>query len=111
VSAIRKKVKDICGELHLGFEIIPLGAAQPVYLSGEILVLMEEKAQEKNIEVLKMVSGAGHDSALLAEVTETGMIFVPSQDGRSHCPEEFTRVEDIGLACKILLSTVITLAT
>jgi allantoate deiminase len=35
---------------------------------------------------------------------------VPSEKGRSHCPEEFTRPEDIGLGCDLLLATVITLA-
>ena len=38
-----------------------------------------------------MNSGAVHDSALLAGITEAGMIFVPSIDGRSHVPEEFTK--------------------
>jgi acetylornithine deacetylase/succinyl-diaminopimelate desuccinylase-like protein len=38
------------------------------------------------------------------------MIFVPSRDGRSHCPEEFTKAEDIALAADLLLETVIELA-
>ena len=58
-----------------------------------------------------MVSGAGHDTALYAGLTEAGMIFVPSEKGRSHCPEEFTRLEDIGLGCEVLLSALIALAT
>jgi allantoate deiminase len=58
-----------------------------------------------------MVSGAGHDAAIMAGLTDTGMIFLPSKDGRSHCPEEFTRMEDIKLGCDILLATVIELAS
>jgi acetylornithine deacetylase/succinyl-diaminopimelate desuccinylase-like protein len=46
----------------------------------------------------------------MAGLTDTGMIFLPSKDGRSHCPEEFTRMEDIKLGCDILLATVIELA-
>jgi len=38
------------------------------------------------------------------------MIFVPSQAGRSHCAEEFTKVEDIALGAEILLETVLELA-
>jgi len=38
------------------------------------------------------------------------MIFVPSRDGRSHCPQEFTRIEDIVLGCQILLDTAVELA-
>ena len=80
-------------------------------LSGEIIDLMEAKARERNVEYLRVVSGAGHDSALLADVTPTGMIFVPSQGGRSHCPEEFTRPEDIGLGCEMLLSAALEIST
>jgi allantoate deiminase len=110
VATIKKTVKDVCNERDLEFKITRLGEARPVSLSGEIVDLMEAKAREKNIKPLKMVSGAGHDSALLADLTKTGMIFVPSEKGRSHCPEEFTRPEDIGLGCDLLLATVITLA-
>jgi N-carbamoyl-L-amino-acid hydrolase len=57
-----------------------------------------------------MISGAGHDTALVAELTKAGMIFVPSRDGLSHCPQEFSRIEDIALACEILLAAVVELA-
>ena len=111
VTTINKTVKVICDERDLGFKITPLGESRPVSLSGELIDLMEEKAREKNIKSLRMVSGAGHDSALLADLTETGMIFVPSQKGRSHCPEEFSRLDDIGLGCEILLATAIELSS
>jgi allantoate deiminase len=110
VVAINQVVKDICDERSLGFEFTPLHAAPPVALSREIVALMEEKTRQRDIEAFKMVSGAGHDSAMLADVTETGMIFVPSRGGFSHCPEEFTRLEDIGLGCEILLAAAIELA-
>jgi hydantoinase/carbamoylase family amidase len=110
VATIKKTVKDVCNERDLEFKITPLGDVRPVSLSNEIVDLMVQIAREKNIEPLKMVSGAGHDSALLADLTMTGMIFVPSEKGRSHCPEESTRTEDIGLGCDLLLATVITLA-
>jgi allantoate deiminase len=111
VATITQTIKDICRERNLVFDIIPLGSAEPVTLSGEMVDLLEAKARERNVESLRMISGAGHDSALLADVTETGMIFVPSPGGRSHCPEEFTRLEDIGVGCEILLSAVIELST
>jgi acetylornithine deacetylase/succinyl-diaminopimelate desuccinylase-like protein len=38
------------------------------------------------------------------------MIFLPSQGKRSHCAEEFTKVEDIALGAEILLETVLELA-
>jgi allantoate deiminase len=110
VATITRRVKDICGQRKLEFEIIQLGSAEPVSLSVEIVNLIEEKSREKNSEPLRMISGAGHDTALLADLTEAGMIFVPSEKGRSHCPQEFSRLEDICLGCEVLLETAVTLA-
>ena len=57
-----------------------------------------------------MASGAGHDTGIIAKISDAGMIFVPSQGGRSHCAEEFTKVEDIALGAEVLLETVLALA-
>ncbi|NMR29126.1 M20 family metallo-hydrolase [Crystallibacter degradans] len=40
-------------------------------------------------------SGATHDSVHMTGIAPMGMIFIPSIDGRSHCPEEFTPKKDI----------------
>jgi len=84
--------------------------AEPVELSPRICDLIEKIAREKGVEPVRMASGAGHDTGILAKISDAGMIFVPSQGGRSHGAEEFTRVEDIALGAEILLETVIELA-
>ncbi len=48
------------------------------------------------------VSGALHDSAVLAPHLPTVMLFVPSRDGISHNPAEFSRVEDIAAAAEVV---------
>jgi allantoate deiminase len=48
------------------------------------------------------ISGALHDSAILAAHVPTAMVFVASKDGISHNPAEFSRVEDIALAAEIV---------
>lgn len=35
------------------------------------------------------------------------MIFVPSENGISHSRYEFTKEEDIGLGCAVLLETIL----
>ncbi|MBS4197053.1 Zn-dependent hydrolase [Bacillus sp. FJAT-49870] len=52
-------------------------------------------------------SGAGHDANQLANIAPVGMIFVPSRDGRSHCPEEWTDFEDVGKGIEALARAVI----
>jgi N-carbamoyl-L-amino-acid hydrolase len=57
-----------------------------------------------------MLSGAGHDAQYMAAIAPTGMIFVPSRDGRSHCEEEFTAMDDIEPGANALLLTAAELA-
>jgi allantoate deiminase len=49
-----------------------------------------------------VVSGALHDSAVVAPHVSTAMLFVPSRDGVSHNPKEFSRVEDIASAAVVV---------
>ncbi len=53
-----------------------------------------------------VASGALHDSAILAPLLPTAMLFVASEDGISHNPAEFSRIEDIALATQILAEVV-----
>ena len=48
------------------------------------------------------VSGALHDSAVLAPHVPTVMLFVPSKGGISHNPAEFSRVEDIAAGVRVI---------
>ena len=50
-------------------------------------------------------SGAGHDAQHMAALGPMGMIFVPSVDGRSHCPEEFSHTSDIANGVRVLAAT------
>ncbi len=51
----------------------------------------------------RILSGAGHDAQYMAAICPTGMVFVPSRAGRSHCEEEFTALDDIEHGANTLL--------
>ena len=46
----------------------------------------------------------------MAAIWPAGMVFVPSRDGRSHCEEEFTAIEDIEHGARTLLLAALDLA-
>jgi N-carbamoyl-L-amino-acid hydrolase len=56
-------------------------------------------------------SGAGHDAAHIARLAPMGMIFVPSQGGRSHVPDEFTETADIARGAHVLAASLLALDT
>ncbi|MGB3414770.1 MAG: M20/M25/M40 family metallo-hydrolase, partial [Microbacteriaceae bacterium] len=60
-------------------------------------------------EAVRLYSGAGHDAVQMAKLGPAGMIFIPSVDGRSHCPEEFTDIADISLGIHALAQSVLEL--
>ncbi|MGB8453718.1 MAG: M20 family metallo-hydrolase [Anaerocolumna sp.] len=61
------------------------------------------------LPVYDYVSMAGHDAANMQRVTRAGMIFTQSVDGKSHCPGERTRIEDIGRTVNAMLAAVLIL--
>lgn len=68
----------------------------PAAMDEEGISLLETLAEERNLSYLKMSSGAGHDSQIIAPKIKTNMIFVPSQGGISHSPLEYTDMDDVG---------------
>jgi hydantoinase/carbamoylase family amidase len=57
-------------------------------------------------QVMDMKSHAGHDSAWTSRVCPTSMVFVPSKDGISHNPHEYTSPEHCALGAQTLLHAV-----
>ena len=77
----------------------------PVPLSSEVVSTIEASARQLGIPAKRMNSGAGHDSQKMAERVKTGMIFVPSVNGISHSPMEWTEWEDIEKGIEVLTHT------
>lgn len=104
-------IKRVSKANGLSYEIDIKGGNPPVYLSERIGSLIKEEAKKADLEYISMISGAAHDSMVLSELTEVGMIFVPSIKGRSHCPEEKTNYHDIKLGADLLLRSMLRLAS
>src|SRR5262249_43633904 len=73
-----------------GVEVEDLMQAEPIRMSPAIQSAIEAAASALGLAVKRMPSGAGHDAQILAGVTAAGMLFVPSQGGRSHRPDEWS---------------------
>jgi beta-ureidopropionase / N-carbamoyl-L-amino-acid hydrolase len=80
-------------------------AEAPTVMADLVSSAVEEAAGALGRSVVRLPSGAGHDSAQIATLTPTGMVFIPSKDGRSHCPEEFTEAADVAVGAQVLAAT------
>jgi N-carbamoyl-L-amino-acid hydrolase len=71
---------------------------------------VRDSAAALGLTSMGIASGAGHDSQNLARLAPTGMIFVPSTQGRSHSPAESTPWSDVVNGADTLLGTLVRLA-
>ena len=75
-----------------------------------VVETVERAAQAAGARHRRILSGAGHDAQYMAAIGPTGMIFVPSRGGRSHCEEEFTPMDDIAHGAQTLFLAALDLA-
>jgi len=74
----------------------------PVSFDPGTIDLVERAARALGHDVLRMPSGAGHDAQMFAPNCPTAMIFVPSRDGISHDPSEFTEPKELRAGVDVL---------
>ncbi|WP_235426945.1 Zn-dependent hydrolase [Cohnella kolymensis] len=81
----------------------------PVQMNPLVRSVCTAQAEQLGYATYGLGSMAGHDAAHMAALTRAGMLFVPSLDGKSHCPEEESRLEDIEKAGNVLLHSILAL--
>lgn len=87
-----------------------LSDQSPVLLHNVIQDCLSAAAVEVGEPFLSMPSGASHDSAHIASLVPTGMLFVPSENGLSHSPDEWTDAGDISRGAAVLARAIADLA-
>ncbi len=76
----------------------------PVTCDPRLLAAGRAACDELSLSYVELASGAGHDAASLAAICPVGMLFVPSQGGLSHTPDEYTTPEDCVNGARALLA-------
>jgi N-carbamoyl-L-amino-acid hydrolase len=80
-----------------------LARFEPVLFDAGIVATIEDSARARGLASRRMTSGAGHDAQMIARIAPAAMIFVPSRDGISHNPREFTAEADLVAGANVLL--------
>lgn len=109
----RQQMKASLHELSQNTEQVTMeiiSQTTPVTLDRALVDQCETLAQKRNISSIKMPSGAGHDAAFMAEIAKTVMIFIPSIQGISHNPLEFSTQESIQIGADQFGSLIFVLA-
>lgn len=103
-NAIRKTIAMIesYNETGIRTSVEELLYIQPKELNMDIRSLLKQESSRLEIPYCSINSGAGHDAMIFSDVTNVGMIFIPSKDGLSHCPEEWSDARHLRNGVQIL---------
>lgn len=81
----------------------------PVQSDPRLLSAIAAACADLALPALTMPSGAGHDAMNMAALCPMAMIFVPSQAGVSHSPDEYTAPDACINGVRVLLATLLNL--
>jgi allantoate deiminase len=113
-ESVNQKVKELlavhCQATGTEYEVTQLMKIVPVEMGLDIVGIEQAACEKLGLKSKDMSSGAGHDAMVMAGVTDAGLLFVPSREGRSHCPEEWTDYEALQKGAEVYLHTVLKLA-
>ena len=110
VRAIHAATDEISARRGLSAALRDVVFDRPAPCDPQIVATVRAVCDELGTPYLDMASGAYHDAMVLGAQVPIGMIFVPSRDGLSHHPDEYTEPAQLDLGVKVLAGTLAKLA-
>lgn len=109
-KAIEVEAQEIASKnsVRIGFESGNV-SSMPALANGKIKEVIAAATEKLGYSSTFMPSGAGHDAQEMSLLAPMGMIFIPSVNGISHSPKEYSTSEDIARGAQVLLETILTL--
>ncbi|TCP29445.1 N-carbamoyl-L-amino-acid hydrolase [Scopulibacillus darangshiensis] len=111
VQKMIESIQDYCEEVSekrrvtIDQEVIQ--DQKPVAMDAGIVHILQKTAEELSEPYLTVTSMARHDAGYMTEVCKSAMLFVKSIDGKSHCPEEYSTLDDIEKAGNVMLQGIL----
>lgn len=90
--------------LHEGFN------AAPVLFAPSVISAIEQAATAASVSHVRLASGAFHDAQFVSGIAPSGMIFVPSHNGISHNPAEYSSSAQLAAGTQVLANALLALA-
>jgi len=97
------KMKSLCRKRKTKISIKKVHEASSVTCSPRIIKKLQNAFTKSKYRPYCLPSGAGHDAAAMADLTDVGMIFIRCKNGISHNPAEYVSEPDMQAGLDILL--------
>lgn len=102
--------KERAASSGMGMTIQRWMKIQPVAMDEGMMEMAARQAERLDFSYETVVSGAGHDAQVFGEYCPTMLLFVPSRNGISHSPDEWTEPEELEKGIQLLMSKLYALA-
>jgi beta-ureidopropionase / N-carbamoyl-L-amino-acid hydrolase len=107
---LRQALDAIAARRRVSIAIDPYATFGPISFDPTLGALLRDKAAARQLTTRDMIAAAGHDSVLIAPLCPSAMLFVPSVDGITHNPREYSTKEQLARGAEVLLDAVLALA-
>jgi N-carbamoyl-L-amino-acid hydrolase len=106
---VQERFKQTDKEENVATECAPLDDVDPARSDAAIQNAIRDAAKSLGFATMDLPSAAVQDSQQIAKIAPMGMIFVPSRDGISHSPKEFTSWQDVANGAEVLYRVILLL--
>ncbi len=104
---LRQEIDQIASEARVRAAVERVWDSPAVRFDEHCVAAVQRAAESLGHPARRIVSGAGHDSAYIARVAPTTMIFVPCEGGLSHNEAERAEPEHVAAGANVLLRAVL----
>lgn len=105
-AACDKTLLAIARRHRLRYDREEVSWLAPNDCSETIINMLETQAEQRGYEYMRLPSGAGHDVQFFTQITEAGLIFIPSVNGVSHAPDEWSHWHHVQMGANLLFDAV-----
>ncbi len=106
IAALKTRLDRIAAERDVEMSVNTAHSSDGVTCAPWLVETIEAAMTDLGHQARRLPSGAGHDAAALAAITDVAMIFVRCKGGISHHPDESITREDAIAGAELLLRTV-----
>jgi allantoate deiminase len=101
-AALQKLARRIAGARKTKVAWQPIQQTASVPCSPQLSGWLKRAVKKHQREVAALPSGAGHDAAVMAQITPAAMLFLRCKGGVSHHPDESVSGPDVRVAFEVM---------
>lgn len=102
--------QECAADCHLKVEVQQTNHIPAVEMSATITAAIIQACEHLHLSYTTLASYASHNAQMMSTFTPSGMLFIPSVNGISHNPSEYSQWEDVVNGTNTLLYAILNLA-